>query len=195
MSTDANGRVGRTDTICCFDVEKVLCNLVLERVEGDDPKAPIASEERNSGLQSRVERLELAVHRDAKRLERSGGYVDVPRPGGPGNRSRDDIDEVFGGPKWLARPPGHDALGDAGPPPFLPVAQQDPSQLAGRFSVQQVGGGPRFGLVEPHVERPIALEAEPALRVIQLHRRHPEVEDDAVGSAWQLPGDATQVGE
>src|SRR2546428_6637482 len=138
MSTDANGRVGRTDTICCFDVEKILCNLVLERVESDDPKAPIASEERNSGLQSRVQRLELAVHRDAKRLESPGGYVDVPRPSAPWNRSGDHVDQVISGPKRLARAPGHDALGDAGPPPFLSVAQQDPSQLAGCFPVQQI---------------------------------------------------------
>jgi len=37
VSTGANRLAGRTDAISCFDVEKVLYDLVLERVESDDP--------------------------------------------------------------------------------------------------------------------------------------------------------------
>src|SRR5437588_11785862 len=65
VPADANGRLGRTDTVCCFDVEKVLCNLVLEGVEGDDPYAPTACKHCDGSPQPFLDPLQLAVHRDA----------------------------------------------------------------------------------------------------------------------------------
>ena len=47
-----------------------------------------------------------------------------------------------------------------------------------------------------HVERPVGPEGEAARRVVDLHRRDADVEDDAVDAlAAMLAGDAVEIGE
>jgi len=60
------------------------------------------------------------------------------------------------------------ALRDPRRPPLLAVVSKDAPQLTFRFAVEQVGGCPWFAAVQSHVEWSVRLEAEAAIRVIQL---------------------------
>src|SRR5206468_3711988 len=77
VPAEADGRLGRTDTVFCFDVEEILCNLVLEGVEGDDPYAPTACEHFNGSLQPFLDCVQLAVDRDTEGHKGAGRDANV----------------------------------------------------------------------------------------------------------------------
>ena len=72
-----------------------------------------------------------------------------------------------------------DGAGDGPGPPLLAVMKEDVGQLRLGGLVDEVGGAPPVPL-HAHVERPVAAEREAALGLVELHRRHADVENDAV---------------
>jgi hypothetical protein len=82
-----------------------------------------------------------------------------------------------------------DPAGDPPAEPLFPVVKEHLSQLIGREAAQQFGGcGPGRGRarfrapfrVEPHVERSLGGEAEPAVRPGKLVGREPQVQKHAL---------------
>ncbi len=69
---------------------------------------------------------------------------------------------------------------DPGGELLLAVLPQDAHEIAGGVGVEYVGGGQAGGRVHPHVQRRVDRVGEAAVGAVQLHRRHPEVEQDAV---------------
>ena len=132
------------------------------------------------------DRLELAVDRDPDRLECSRRYVDVARPGGSGYRAGHQVGEVLRRPQRFSLTLLDDSLSDPGGPALLAVVHQDAPQLAGRFLVHEICGGPRFAAVESHVERSLPLEAEAPLGFVQLVGGKTEVEDHSVDRRQSL---------
>jgi hypothetical protein len=50
--------------------------------------------------------------------------------------------------------------------------------------------------IEAHVERPLVTEGEPSLRLIELERRQPEIEQDAIERRnFSLSGNGDEVGK
>src|ERR1700730_1783892 len=89
--TGAYRLVGRTDAISCFDVEKILYYLVLERVESDDPEPATRLQVADDYLQPFSQRAQLVVDLYAQCLEGPRGGVDAPRPA----PARDDPTDEF----------------------------------------------------------------------------------------------------
>ncbi len=69
--------------------------------------------------------------------------------------------------------------GDAAGEPLVAVSTDDAGQLLFGVAVDDVGGRPRLVAVHPHVERAFLAVREPAIGVVELGRRHAEVEQRA----------------
>jgi hypothetical protein len=98
VPTGAHRLTGRTDAVLCFDVEKILYDLVLERVESDDPEPATWFQVPGDFLQPPAERREFVIDFDAKCLEGLGGRVDALGPTLPWDRPADGLGEFAGGP-------------------------------------------------------------------------------------------------
>ena len=148
---------------------------MLQAVIGQDDEDAVRAESVDGGGQDALERLQLTVHLDAQRLERPGGRVAAGAPGGCGDGVADDGRE-FGGRADGAG--GDDGAGDPAGEALLPQHAQDACQLGLVVAVDDVGG--RAGGIRPHahVERPVVAVREAALRLVDVHRRDAEVEQD-----------------
>ena len=92
----------------------------------------------------------------------------------------DGIDEIIGGRERAALPSPHDLAGHASRARFVGVGAQQCRQIDFVDRVQQltrVGIGIR---THPHVERRALAEREAAGEIVELMRRHAEVEENAV---------------
>ena len=75
-------------------------------------------------------------------------------------------------------------------PPRIPLAAQFPKNLRQLFRarlVHQLGRRQRLPPVHPHVQRPVLLEAEPALSLVQLRRTHTQIQQHPVATARRHP--------
>ena len=79
----------------------------------------------------------------------------------------------------LDRPGGDDRPGDAARLRLLAIMEEDVGDLGFVGAVDEVGGA-RPVLAHPHVERPVGLEGEAALGLVELHRGDADIERDAV---------------
>src|SRR5258705_12187247 len=60
---------------------------------------------------------------------------------------------------------------------FLTELEKDPSQLRFAQSIDQVRSRRPMSRIHPHVQRSIVLETKAALRLVQLRRTHPQIEE------------------
>ena len=117
-----------------------------------------------SSVKRGVEVAELVVDHDPQGLEDAGRRVDGAVPESPGDALADQLGELPGGPDRLAPPGLDDPPRDPAAEPLFPVVKERLGQLVGRQLLEQLGGGrPRGFGVEPHVERAVGSEAEPAM--------------------------------
>ena len=86
----------------------------------------------------------------------------------------------------------HDGAGDRAGVSFLTERGDNGAKIALACARDNVGCA-RAVVSHAHVEGPIEPERESALRLIELHRRHAKIEDDAVDR--RIAGDRLQVGE
>src|SRR5262249_22274977 len=118
------------------------------------------------------------VHRDAQRLEGSGGgiaLVPALRPHGAAY----DLGQLSSGFDALQLARLDDGARHAAALSLLAVAPQDVGDLGLVGLIDEIGSrGP--ALVHSHVERGGGAEGKAALVLIELHRRHAEVERHAV---------------
>ena len=89
----------------------------------------------------------------------------------------DDPGELCGG---LYGTGPHDGPGDPLGVAFLPVFPQDLGDLPLGPAVDDLVGGEGLGRVHPHVQGAFHRETEAPLRVIELERGHPQIEEDAI---------------
>ena len=69
---------------------------------------------------------------------------------------------------------------DAATPGLFAVAPDQVGQLALREGIHQIARRSALLGIEAHVERSLVSEGEPSLRLIELERRQPEIEQDAI---------------
>ena len=158
--------------------ERVLDQPVLERVEADDRAAPAHRSRSGNAARKRRELVELGVDRDAQRLERARRRVDLRlallhHRDRPGRRPPRAAVVVSIRSSWTASLIRRAirlrvAL-------FAELADQL-AEVVGVDRSQQLERGLAPRRIHPHVERALFAEREPALGVIELRRRHPEVE-------------------
>ena len=89
----------------------------------------------------RGEHLELAVDRDAERLEGAGGGVDASGIGAAGrDGGRDDLRQIRGGHEPTFRTRRQDRRRDAACTAFFTKRREDSGELSLRRSVDEVEG-------------------------------------------------------
>ena len=127
-----------------------------------------------------IEAFELAIHPDAERLERACRRID-PRVAAARNRAADDRREPpvvaigVGGcapRRWHARCAARSA-------PRRRCRSRRPDRVPTACATRSAAVSTRR-VIHPHVERLVALEAEAAARLVELHRRHAEIRQRAV---------------
>ena len=72
--------------------------------------------------------------------------------------------------------------GDAARPALAAQFPKNLRQLPGLEFVHQLRGAHRLPPVHPHVQRPLGLKTETALRLVELRRAHPEIQQHPVAT-------------
>ena len=147
-------------------------------MEGHDGEPPAGAQQGLGRTQPARQLAELVVHVDADCLEGAGRRVDrvaralphraahdTGEPGGPGDR------------RLAARL--DDGAGDPPGAAFLAIVADDPGEAALGFLVHHLGRAAP-GRRHAHVERAVGAERKAALGGVELHRRHADIEGDAV---------------
>ena len=146
-------------------------------MEADRRHTTTGFECRKSCSNSCLDLAKLIVDRYAQALKGPRCDVDVARPGFPRNRGLDGLSQIACGAE---RAPRHDELCDPASPTLFAVLPQDPLDLRDVVIVDDLRRGQSRAWIHPHVERPVAAEAETALRVVDLGARETKVEEDQV---------------
>ena len=140
----ADGQVGRADAAARAVGEEALDAAVLERVEGDRGQPALGAQELPRQRQRGVELLELAVDRDADRLEGALGRVAAAEARGRGDRRGDGVDELEGGGERAELAAADDLARDPLGVALLAVLAQRARDLAALPRVDDLGGGQRL---------------------------------------------------
>jgi hypothetical protein len=170
--------VGRTNAVARFPEEELLHRPVLERVEGDDRETAAGNENAHGRLESALKIVELAVHRDAQRLEHARRGIDPARS--LTLHAEHELSEVVRREERLARAAAHDGGRDTRRLGLLAVLREHAAELASVPGVHDVGRRDAKVWVGAHVQRARCAEAEAPLGVGELDRREAEVEENAV---------------
>ena len=178
MPADAGGEVGRTDAVARFACDELLHRTILERVERDDRETATRTKDAHGRRKTALEVLELAIHRDAQRLE------DARRGIAAATalllHAEHKTAEIVRGEERLAGAAAHDGGRDATGLGLLAVLGEDATHLALVPGVHDVCRRDAKVWVGAHVQRAFRAEAEASLRVGELDRREAEIEEDAV---------------
>jgi len=178
MPADAGGEVGRTNAVARLSREELFDGPILERLERDHREAPAGTEDAHRRGETGVQVLELAVDRDADRLEHLGRWVDAARA--TRLHTGDESAKLIGAHEARLRAPTRDRARDARGLGLLAVLGKDPTQLRLGPAVHDVGRRDAKVRVGTHVQRASRAKAEAPLFVGELDRREPEIQDDAV---------------
>ena len=170
--------MGRTNAVARFAEHESLHDPIFERVERDDRETTLWSKERERGVQTLLEIRELVVHRDAQRLEHASRGIDGARA--LLFHAEHEATEVIRGEERLTRATAHDGRRDATGLRLLAVLGEDAAQLDLIPGVHDVGRRPAKVWVGAHVQRAFRAKAEASLRVGELERREPEIEECAI---------------
>ena len=130
-------------------------------------------------LEESIQPLELAVHPDAQRLKRPRGRVDPGRAAARDRAAHDRCQATGRGDGRLAARVDDGARDPTGKALFA-VLKDGIGQLALRRPRDQISGRFAGAPVHAHVQRLVALKAEAAARLVELHRRHAKVGESAV---------------
>ena len=158
--------------------EPVLHDPVLERVERDHCQPAAGREDGDGAVQELLEPRQLVVHPDPERLKRSRRRID-PRPGpsagGAPHRRRQRAGvrqpAFVAGPKHRAR--------DAPRVPLFAESRDDVGERRFVHGREPLGQRLAARSIRAHVERPGLAEAESAGGIVELHRRHAQIRQDA----------------
>ena len=120
---------------------------------------------------------QFLIDEDAECLERPGRRMNLVRLGA--DHAPDDVGQCPSGVDRSILAGGDDGAGDAAGVPLLAELEDDVGEVALGGLRHHIGGARSFA-PHPHVERAVEPEREAALGLIELHRGHAKIEDDAV---------------
>ena len=148
---------------------------------------PRSAEQREALREAALESAELVVERDANGLERARRGMNAARSV-PARMRRDESRELPRRRQRRRRARAHDRGCDLPRARLLAVAEQHVGELVlrRRRASHSAAVGP-LRSVHPHVQGSVVREAETALRLIQLRRGDPEVEEDPGEAAFAEP--------
>jgi len=155
--------------------QKTLHDTILEGVKGDHRQPSAGAKHALGGAQALLQLLELGIKVDSDGLEGAGRRVGL-HAGMVAERLADDGGEFAGA--------GQRSRGDDRPrhrpgARLVAIVADHPRDLGLVGFVEEVGGG-LSRLAHPHVERPVLGEGEAAIGLVELHRRHADIQRHAV---------------
>ncbi len=121
--------------------------------------------------------VQFLVDRDAQRLKRPRGRMDFADSCRRG--AGDDFAPAGRGQNRRLGALGDDGAGDSPRGALLAIKIKDVGERLRLQFIDQIGGAAP-GPLHAHVERPVEAEGKAALRLVELHRRHADVERDSV---------------
>ena len=129
--------------------------------------------------------LQFPVHGDTQRLESARCRMpSAPPIADAAHCARHHFGQP---PRSMNRTVGNDAARYCPAAPFLAVAVNQVGQLLRIGRVHQVRGG-RAGRVIPHIQRLVRLKRETVAGPVNLPRRKPQIQQDAVNGGNAMPG-------
>src|SRR5262245_46048186 len=181
-AADADGEVGRARAALLLPAEELLHGAIPERVERDHAEPAAGPEHLERGRQRSRERAELVVPLDPQRLEDALGGVTLTEARRRRDRGLDHLDEVACPLEGSAPAALDDRACDLACVALFTVTLEDFGELP-LFSfidelTSRVGGTG----IHAHVERRVDRVREAAVGAVELHQRHPEIEQDHVGA-------------
>src|SRR5690606_1436433 len=139
----------------------------------DDRDATASADHVRQRREERLELLELAVHRDAQRLERARGRVDAADPH-RADGADDRASEIERGRELTLGERALHAPRDAPRALLVAVVEDDVGQLLVREPLDELERGLAGRAIHAHVDRTLAAEAHPARGVVDLRRADAE---------------------
>src|ERR1041385_5115433 len=154
-------------------------------MERDHCQPPARLEQLDCAIEALLQRTNFIVHRDPQRLKnfrRRMRFAAVPR-----RQSLDQFGQLPRRLKRLLLAILHDRSRES-PRLALPAKFPENSRqfVRARF-VHQPRRRQRLPRVHPHIQRPVRLKTEAALRPIQLGRTHAQVQQHSVATALRHP--------
>jgi len=141
MTAQADGRERLLDAVTALASHEALDDPILAGVVADDREATARPQRGERAGERGRKHLELAVHRDAERLEGARGRVNPSRICAAGGRGGDDdLREVRGGHEPTLRTRRQDRRRDAACTAFFTKRREDSGELSLRRSVDEVEG-------------------------------------------------------
>src|SRR6266487_312937 len=156
--------------------KEIFDDAILKRMKCDNGDSRTRLESRSQDAQAACERAEFIIYLNAQRLEDLCSRMTPPM-------APDDFFDRASERKRL--PEGrflalfHNQTRDASRGRFLPKIAKQTSQLFLAVFVDDALCGRLILRIHPHIERPISHNAETALRIFELPRRHAEIEKRA----------------
>jgi hypothetical protein len=161
------------------------------------------------GGKSGLEVIEFLINGNPQRLKDArGGVRFMTLPAGAGKRFGHRVDQFSRCPHGLAGAAGDNRARNRSAGRLFAVAKEEVRQLGFLECGEELRGGLPLCRVETHVERAACLKPKAAVRIGQLIRGEPQVEQNAVDprdseliqDLWQLritglPQDAARVGK
>ena len=176
------------------EAEELLDDPVLERVERHHREAPAGLDEPLGGAKPAHEFAQFVVDRDAQRLEgacRGMGQLSAPRRRDAG----DEPGKLQRRGERLCLAVGDDGARDPASGALLAEVKQNVGDRPLVLVAQDVGGR-TAAAPHAHVEGSVEAEREAARRLVELHRRNPDVEHDSVhGVDAETLGDLVEIAE
>src|SRR4051812_40558268 len=130
VAADADREVRRAGAAAFLVAQELLDDPVLERVERNHGEASARTEHFERSRERSLERTELVVHRDAKRLEDALRRMAFAEPGRRGDRRLDRVDELTRALERLVLAATDDRSGDRSRVALFAVPAEDRGQVA-----------------------------------------------------------------
>src|SRR6266540_4447439 len=143
MAADADRELGRAHAPPLLVAKEPLDDAILERVEADHREPAARAQHLERGRQRLLERAELVVDSDPKRLEHALRRMALAEARRRGDGGLDRLDEVTGALEGLLAASLDDCPGDLARVALLAVDAKDVRQLALRRVVDELARGDR----------------------------------------------------
>ena len=173
--------------------KELLHDAVFERMKCHDHEPPAGFENSLGGVQRAHQFAEFVVDGDPQSLKNPRSGVNAARllPDQRGYQIR----KLFGGLEWLPAPRLDNCACNGASAALFAVMVENVGQFRFRRFVDEIGRAGSVAL-HAHVERPVVAERKPALCLVELHRRNPDVEHDAVDAIRAFgDGDGIEIAE
>ena len=168
----AHGQIDRPNTIARAPFKNPFDYAVLQAVIRQNPDAPAGLKQINRGLERVFEVRQLVIDLDAEGLKNPRECFASLRPP---TVTRNHPGQIA---RAIKRSVLANRAGDAPGHALFAISFDDAGQVSLRRRIDHVAGRAWCIRAHSHIERAISLKTEPAIRLVDLVRRDPQIEQN-----------------